>query len=127
MRKILLATMAMSVFLLMGCSGEKTDTAKVEDAAKDAASSMTDAGMQAVQAVLAKGEVEVEVGCAGCVYKLEGAEGCQTAVKIGDTAMMAPKAPIDAHSAGLCAGPKKAKMKGSIQDGKLVTEAMELQ
>ena len=74
----------------------------------------------------AAAEEIVEVGCAGCMYHMEGIEGCVTAAKIGDTPYLVTGEKLDAHGSGLCTGVKQAKVVGQVQDGKFFATQIEL-
>jgi len=50
----------------------------------------------------------VEVGCAGCLFDMEGAEGCQLAVKVDGKTYLVSGVDIDTHEAGLCESTKQA-------------------
>jgi hypothetical protein len=57
---------------------------------------------------------EAELACAGCVYKMSGAEGCQLAVKVdGKNYMLKGNHGLDAHE--YCGGAKKAVVTGKIE------------
>jgi hypothetical protein len=71
-----------------------------------------------------EGGQEVELGCAGCIYELEDAEGCQTAVKVGDKVLMLSGFEIDAHKVGLCKSAKKAEIAGAVEGENFVASAV---
>ena len=69
----------------------------------------------------------VEVGCAGCLFNMEGAEGCQLAVKIDGKTYLVSGADIDTHEAGLCDSAKQAVVEGEVEAEKFVATKFELQ
>ncbi len=68
----------------------------------------------------------LEVGCASCLYDMDGVEGCVTAVKVADTSYLLEGAELDAHNNGLCATTKQAKVVGVIQNGAFLASSIEL-
>ena len=71
-------------------------------------------------------ETIFEVGCAACIYSMEGIDHCATAVKVGDTLYLLAGAELDAMSNELCESTKQAKAVGSVQDDKFVAESIAL-
>ena len=67
---------------------------------------------------------DVELGCAKCVYHMEGVEHCTVAAKVGDEVMLVKGGGIDAH--GLCGRPKMAEITGKMQEGELHASNIEL-
>ena len=70
---------------------------------------------------------EVEVGCAMCVYGMEGAEGCVLACKIKGKPMMVKGIELDMHEAGLCSGAKQAVVSGTFEGGEFVASKVEVE
>ncbi len=68
----------------------------------------------------------VETGCGSCIYKMEGVEGCQTAVKIEGKAYLVTGVETDAHDLGLCKEAKQATVSGKVEGDKFVATAYEL-
>lgn len=68
----------------------------------------------------------VETACGSCIYKMEGVEGCQTAVKIDGKAYLVTGVETDAHEAGLCEVAKKAIVSGKVEGDKFVATRYEL-
>lgn len=67
----------------------------------------------------------VEVGCADCVYSVDGISGCSVmAAKVDDRVVVASGEVGDVHSAGLCMAARKAEIVGRMQDDKLVVVSM---
>jgi len=58
----------------------------------------------------------VEAGCASCMYKMEGVEGCILAVKLGDTPHLVKGVDFDTHSSGLCKATSQAKIAGNLKE-----------
>ena len=69
---------------------------------------------------------EVEVGCAKCMYSVEGETGCETAVKVDGKVYKASGVKIPAHDIGLCKTTMKAKVSGSVKDDKYEITGAEL-
>jgi len=68
----------------------------------------------------------IEVACAGCVYKMEGAQGCALAVNVGGKPHMVTGVEFDAMANGLCDGPKQARIAGKVEGGKFVATSVML-
>ena len=117
-RIALLTIIALGIFAIAGCSSvdnkaETTTAAKdVVDAAKKTA--LTNA-------------VTAELACAGCIYKMEGAQGCQPAIKLsGGEPMMLKGIEVDAHGLGLCSAASEATVQGDVKDGVFIASAVKL-
>ena len=98
--------MLISVGLVLGliaCTGESTD--QVSDLH---ASAMT-----------------VEVGCASCIYEMEGVEGCELAARIDGKTYLVELEGFDAHGSGLCAGTKTAVVTGAIEGDRFHATSLE--
>ena len=72
-------------------------------------------------------EMTVEVGCAGCIYKMEGVTGCTTAAKVQDHVYLVEGGGIDAHTSGLCQTSRQATVVGRIEGDKLIASRITLQ
>jgi hypothetical protein len=71
--------------------------------------------------------LRVEVGCAGCIYSVDGVEGCSVlAAKIDDRVVVASGEVGDIHGDGLCMQARKAEVVGRIEGDKLVIVSMKL-
>ena len=69
-----------------------------------------------------------EIGCAKCIYNVEGATDCsQIAAKIEGKPVVISGIELNAHDMGLCSEAKTASIQGSMEDGKLVATKVELQ
>ncbi len=68
----------------------------------------------------------VEVGCASCIYEMEGVEDCELAARIDGKAYLVDLEGFDAHSAGLCAGAKTAVVTGAIEGDRFHATSLEL-
>ncbi len=68
----------------------------------------------------------VEVGCASCIYEMEGVEDCELAARIDGKAYLVELEGFDAHSAGLCAGTKTAVVTGAIEGDRFHATSLEL-
>jgi hypothetical protein len=81
----------------------------------------------AATAAKALPEATYEVGCFGCVFHDERADGCQTAVKVGDEIYpVVGDCVPEAHSAGLCEAAHRAVVAGEIRDGEVHATKFEL-
>ena len=108
----------LTAFLLVGC-GEQSSTVRTATPVAP-----SDVAGQVVQAAL--NSQDLELGCASCIYKMAGVEGCVTAVKVGGKPMLLAGKMIDAHELGLCSAAKQASVNGKVEDGKFVATEVEL-
>jgi hypothetical protein len=67
----------------------------------------------------------VETGCAGCIYQMSGATGCELAVKIDGKAYKVTGANIDAHQ--FCTKAKTALVSGRIEGDRFIATKFEVQ
>ena len=71
-----------------------------------------------------------KVGCAACIYKMEGAKGCEWAADVnGEHLMVQGQLPLKHNShgpEGMCNMEREAKIEGAVRDGKLITSSFEL-
>ena len=102
-----------ATLLLWGCGEE---TATVETPVADTAPAVVEVAAQTA-----------EVGCATCIYKMEGVSGCQLAAKIDGVARLVEGSDVDAHAEGLCSAAKQAKLAGKIEADMLVASELTLQ
>ncbi len=70
---------------------------------------------------------DIEVGCAVCIYGMEGADGCALAAKIKGKPMMVQGVELDMYDHGLCSVAKRAVVSGKIEGGELVASKVEVQ
>lgn len=76
-------------------------------------------------AVAAEDEaMDVEVGCAMCMYEMEGIETCVTAAKVGEQVYLVSGGGLDAHTTGLCSTTKQATLVGRIDGDRLVATSI---
>ena len=68
----------------------------------------------------------LEVGCASCIYEMEGVEDCELAARIDGKAYLVELEGFDAHGAGLCAGAKSAVVTGAIEGDRFHATSLEL-
>ena len=71
------------------------------------------------------------IGCATCIFKMEGVTGCKLAVKIAGTPYLVSGSGIDdhgdAHAAdGLCNAERQAAVTGEVRDDRFVAQRIEL-
>ena len=131
-QKLLILLIASSMLLLGACNS-KTESAKDHDhdhgehADHDHGHDHDAEGMASkLSTEPIEGGQAVELGCASCMFDLEGAEGCETAVKVGDKVLMLSGFELDAHKSGLCKATKKAEVAGSIDGDNFVASAVRL-
>ena len=129
--KFFILLIAGSVLLLGSCG--KTETARGDhghDHGDHAGHDHDHGDAAATDALLSTKAIEggqkVELGCAKCIYDLEGAEGCETAVKIDDKVLMLSGFEVDAHKVGLCKSAKAAEAAGAIEGDNFVATAVRL-
>lgn len=67
-----------------------------------------------------------EVGCYGCVFEMEGAVGCQTALKFDGKAVLVEGAVPNAHAMGLCNGVMEATVAGEMDGDVFVASAFSI-
>ncbi len=68
----------------------------------------------------------LEVGCASCIYEMEGVEDCELAARIDGKTYLVELEGFDAHGAGLCAGAKTAVVTGAIEGDRFHATSLEL-
>ena len=118
----------------LGC-GDRTDhadyaTEHADDATSHAAHESEGAAVDTTtaSATTAAGTVtgdthETEIGCAHCVYHMDGVDSCKAAVKIGDQIVLL-QSDVDPH--GLCAKPIKATVTGEMSEGVFVASLVDV-
>ncbi len=90
MKNVLLPVLGITLMGLMAGCGARESASVTETA---------EAGAKAVAAA-ADQEMFLEMGCAMCIYELEGIDRCTTAAKIGATVYLVDS-DVVAHKAGL--------------------------
>jgi hypothetical protein len=68
---------------------------------------------------------ELEIGCAMCVYHMEGVSKCTPAAKVGEKPLLLEGFTSESEHA-LCGGAKKAKVEGKVEGDKLVATKVEI-
>ncbi len=68
----------------------------------------------------------VEVGCASCIYEMEGVMWCEPAARIDGKTYLVDFEDFDAHGAGLCDGTKTATVTGAIEGDHFHATSFEL-
>jgi len=68
----------------------------------------------------------VEAGCAGCIFKMEGAEGCELAVKINGKPYLVSGVDVDTHDSGMCESSLQAILSGEVKGDEFVATKFEL-
>ncbi len=84
------------------------------------------AGVQAATTQVSANAQTLEVGCAGCVFSMPGAEGCQLAVKMGDKIHLVSGVEMPGHETGLCDHSRMANIDGKLDGERFVATAFEL-
>lgn len=107
MKLILVHTLSIVILLLGGCGEESTPVPQAATAA-------------------ANTEQSVEIGCASCIYKIDGVEGCVAAVKIDTQPLLVTGTQINAHALGLCTQAKQAIVIGNVEGDKFVASKINL-
>ncbi len=69
----------------------------------------------------------VEAACASCIYKMDGVEDCELAVKIDGTPYLVSGIEFDTHEAGLCEAAQSAEIRGEIEGDRFVATGFELE
>ena len=69
----------------------------------------------------------VEVGCAMCVYDIDGVTSCKLAAKVGDNPMLVSGAEVDLSEHGLCEAAGTAVVSGRVDGDMLVATMVEMQ
>ena len=121
--------LGLTLLFALGCRSEEepAEANNPVSEASEAAQEAVESGETTVGEAMAT-LTSAKVGCAGCIYNLEGAQGCQLAVKVGGEAMFVTgDHGINAHTAGLCSGEKDAQVAGEVVDGKFVATKVEIQ
>jgi len=57
----------------------------------------------------------MQAGCYGCVFGMEGAEGCQLAVQIDGKPVLVEGVSVSMHPLGLCQEVKEVEIAGEMQ------------
>jgi len=68
----------------------------------------------------------LEVGCAGCVFHMPGAEGCQLAVKVDGQPYLVSGVEMPGHETGLCDRSRQADLKGKLEGDRFVATSFAL-
>lgn len=99
---------------LLGCGGGSDAAPQAAAAGAQTAASIPDTTMEA------------EVGCAGCIYGMDGITRCITAAKLDERVVLVEGGGVDAHEAGLCKAPGNATIVGHLRDDTLVAASITL-
>ena len=70
---------------------------------------------------------DVEVGCAKCIYGMEGAAGCSLAAVIKDKPTLVTGGEVDLRDYGLCSASRHAIVSGKLEGGELVASKVEVE
>ncbi|MEQ1891552.1 MAG: DUF6370 family protein [Planctomycetota bacterium] len=68
----------------------------------------------------------VEVACAGCVFGMEGAKGCQLAAKIDGKVLLVSGVNMRPHDSGLCEASRMAEVSGAVEGERYVAASFAL-
>ena len=99
---------------LSGCA-QNTDTETAQDP------------VAAPAALVSLNSKTIEVGCAMCVYDIDGVTSCKLAAKIDDNPMLVSGAEVDLHEHGLCEAAGMAVVSGRVDGDMLVATTVEMQ
>ena len=101
--KTLLMTLTAAATLFLTSCDEKTPAPKA-----------------AVKVEVPADAISTEAACGRCIFKVEGAKGCPTYVKIDGKALPFTGLKVNAHKLGLCKAGHPAKVAGAVKDGQFV-------
>ncbi|MBA3847179.1 MAG: hypothetical protein H0X45_11095 [Planctomycetes bacterium] len=80
-----------------------------------------------VKAAITGATRDAEIGCADCIYHVEGVSGCgELAAVIDGKPMLVTGHGLKIHAAGLCKAAKSARLQGAVQGDRFVATAVEL-
>lgn len=102
--------------LLIAACGEKSSKAAPSVSATPTGTSVASAA----------GFQTLEAGCAGCVFHMPGAEGCQLAVKIDGKPYLVTGFEMPGHESGLCDRSRMAEIKGQVEGDQFVAKSFAL-
>jgi len=60
-------------------------------------------------------ETTVEIGCAMCIYDMDGVAGCKPAVVVDGQPRLMTGVDMDLHAFGLCTAPRQAVVSGRLE------------
>ena len=69
----------------------------------------------------------LETGCAGCVFGMQGAEGCQLAVKVDSKPYLVTGVEMPGHESGLCDHSRMAEVTGRLEGERFVATSFHLE
>jgi len=126
MKTLTSLSLMFALLFVVSCKKE-APAADTGTAAESAVAALTEAAGEVTDAVAASTETaEYEVACAGCIFKMAGAKGCQAAIKVDDKTYLIKGTPVDAHVVGLCGASAKANLSGAVKDGVFVATSFAL-
>ena len=64
---------------------------------------------------VAAGNDHAQVGCAMCIYDMDGVAGCKPAVVVEGQPRLMTGVDMDLHAFGLCTGPRQAVISGRLE------------
>ena len=110
------ATVVTSGLILAGCGESSTPEATAPTVVAPTVS------------ISAAAPLTLEVGCAKCIYQVEGANDCsQVATAIDGKTLLISGVNVDAHEMGLCSAAKMASVEGAVEGGKFIASKVEVQ
>ena len=120
-----LAMMVLALGLgLTACSKEETPPPASDPDASDA--TMSDEEAAALLASMKT--ISAEVGCADCIYNVDGVKGCdKIATKVNGQTLLVSGVDFNFHDAGLCSKAKQASLTGVVKDGEFVASNLTLE
>ena len=111
----LVASAALLSFALLLAACAKHETAAAPNSKPAVAAASAPAGAQTL-----------EVGCAGCVFHMPGAEGCQLAAKVDGKTYLVTGVEMPGHESGLCDRSREADVAGKIEGDTFVASSFTL-
>ncbi len=72
-------------------------------------------------------ETTVEVGCAMCIYDMDGVAGCQPAVVIDGQPRLMTGVDMDLHAFDLCTAPRQAVVSGRLEGQTFLARTVKVQ
>jgi hypothetical protein len=87
-------------------------------------STFTRTGAKAAAAIQKVSDRTAEVACSHCVYHMDGANGCELAVKLDGKTYLVDGAKLDTHE--WCERSLNAVVSGSVENGRFVASSLKL-
>ncbi len=72
-------------------------------------------------------ETTVEVGCAMCIYNMDGVAGCKPAAVVDGQPRLMTGVDMDLHAYGLCTPPRQAVVSGRLEGQTFLARTVKVQ